>query len=66
MFDWYKDTKSLFNKDDFVKIYIDCPRDVLLKRIKIRTQKINVNLIILNLIFLELKEEVKDLYIIEK
>ena len=39
LFDWYKDTKSLFNKDDFVKIYIDCPRDVLLKRIKIRTQK---------------------------
>ena len=37
--DWYKDTRSLFGKDDFVKIYIDCPRDLLLNRIKIRAEK---------------------------
>ena len=37
--DWYKDTKSLFVKDDFIKLYLDCPRDLLLKRIKIRAEK---------------------------
>ena len=37
--DWYKDTKSLFIKDEFVKIYYDCPRDLLLKKIKIRAEK---------------------------
>ena len=39
LLDWYKDTKSLFGKDDFVKIYLDCPRDLLLNRIKIRAKK---------------------------
>ena len=39
LLDWYKDTRSLFGKDDFVKIYIDCPRDLLLNRIKIRAKK---------------------------
>ena len=37
--DWYKDTKPLFIKDDFIKLYLDCPRDLLLKRIKIRAEK---------------------------
>ena len=37
--DWYKDTKSRFVNDDFIKIYIDCPRDLLIKRIKFRTEK---------------------------
>ncbi len=37
--DWYKDTKSLFLKDNFVKIYIDCPKDLLQNRIKIRAKK---------------------------
>ncbi len=37
--DWYKDTKSLFVKDDFIKLYLDCPRNLLLKRIKIRAEK---------------------------
>ena len=39
LFDWYKDTKSLFSNDDFIKIYIDYPRNELLSRIKIRTKK---------------------------
>ena len=39
LLDWYKDTRSLFGKDDFVKIYIDCPKDLLLNRIKIRAKK---------------------------
>ena len=37
--DWYKDTKSNFEKDDFVKIYLECPKDLLFKRIKIRAEK---------------------------
>ena len=39
LLDWHKNTKSLFGKDDFVKIYLDCPRDLLLNRIKIRAKK---------------------------
>ena len=38
LFDWYKDTKSLFSNDDFIKIYIDFPRNELLSRIKFRTK----------------------------
>tara|TARA_B000000441_G_C21701426_1_gene326213 strand:+ start:487 stop:1107 length:621 start_codon:yes stop_codon:yes gene_type:complete len=30
LLDWYKDTKPIFIKDDFIKLYIDCPRDLLL------------------------------------
>ena len=37
--DWYKDTKPLFMKDAFIKLYIDCPRDLLLERIKLRAEK---------------------------
>ena len=37
--DWYKDTKPQFMKDDFIKLYIDCSRDLLLKRIKLRAKK---------------------------
>ena len=35
---WYKNTKPIFINEDFIKIYIDCPRDVLLERINIRTK----------------------------
>ena len=34
LLDWYKDTRSFFVKDDFIKLYLDCPRDLLLDRIK--------------------------------
>ena len=37
--DWYKDTKPLFMKDAFIKLYIDCSRDLLLERIKLRAKK---------------------------
>ncbi len=37
--DWYKNTKSNFKKNDFIKIYLDCPRVTLLNRIDKRTNK---------------------------
>ena len=40
LFDWFKKTKSSFNNDQFEKIYLDFPRDVLLKRIEKRCLKI--------------------------
>ena len=36
MYDWFKNTKSEFEKNDFFKIYIDFPRTDLLVRIKER------------------------------
>jgi len=39
LIDWHKKTKSFYRKNDFIKIYLDCPRDVLLDRIKTRTHK---------------------------
>ena len=38
LYDWFKNTKSYFDKDDFVKIYIDYPRQDLIQRIKKRTE----------------------------
>ena len=38
MYDWFKGTKSDYDKKDFYKIYIDFPRNELLKRISIRTE----------------------------
>ena len=37
--DWFKGTKSNFKKDDFLKIYIDFPRQELIQRINLRTEK---------------------------
>ena len=37
--EWFKNTKSDFSKDDFVKIYIDYPRQELIERINIRTEQ---------------------------
>ena len=37
--DWFKKTKSLFNEDEFYKIYIDFPRKDLIERIEKRTEK---------------------------
>ncbi|MDC1112344.1 tRNA (adenosine(37)-N6)-dimethylallyltransferase MiaA [Candidatus Pelagibacter sp.] len=39
MYDWIKDTKSNYKKKDFYKIYIDFPRDELIKRINLRVKK---------------------------
>ena len=40
LFDWIKKTNSKFKKDQFTKIYLDFPRDILLKRIEKRCSKI--------------------------
>ena len=37
MYEWFKNTKSDYEKDDFYKIYIHFPRDRLIKRIHTRT-----------------------------
>ena len=37
--DWFKNTKSYFEKEDFYKIYIDYPREELIKRISKRTEQ---------------------------
>jgi len=39
MTDWFKNTKIIFSKDSFIKIYIDFPRTELIQRINKRTQK---------------------------
>ena len=36
MYDWFKNTKTEYENDDFYKIYIDFPRDKLIKRINTR------------------------------
>ena len=37
--DWFKNTKSNFDKDNFFKIYIDFPREDLVQRISKRTEQ---------------------------
>jgi tRNA dimethylallyltransferase len=37
--DWFENTKSNFDKDDFFKIYIDFPRAELIQRISKRTEQ---------------------------
>ena len=39
MYEWFKNTKSSYEKTDFYKIYIDFPRKELVKRIGLRTQE---------------------------
>ena len=56
MFEWFKNTKSNYKKEDFLKIYIDFPRSDLLKKINIRTKKmINNGAIFETKKFLKLK-----------
>ena len=38
IFDWHKKTKPIFEKKIFYKIYIDYPREQLIKNIYIRTE----------------------------
>ncbi|MDC0150864.1 tRNA (adenosine(37)-N6)-dimethylallyltransferase MiaA [Candidatus Pelagibacter sp.] len=38
MYEWFKNTKSNYDQKDFYKIYIDFPRNELLKRIRVRIQ----------------------------
>ncbi len=39
MFEWFKNTKSKYEQRDFYKIYIDFPRDELIKRINSRASE---------------------------
>ncbi len=39
IYDWFKKTKSNYEKRDFYKIYIDFPRNELLDRIDVRTKE---------------------------
>ena len=39
MYEWFKSTKSKYEKEDFYKIYIDFPRGQLLERINIRANQ---------------------------
>ena len=41
--DWYKNTKSIYDKDNFFKIYIDYPREKLIERIYVRSKKMIKN-----------------------
>ncbi len=43
IFDWFKNTQSDFEKNDFYKIYIDYPRDELIKRINARAEEMIEN-----------------------
>ena len=43
MYEWFKNTKSNYAKNDFYKIYIDFPRNDLLKRINLRVHEMIKN-----------------------
>ena len=43
IYDWFRGTRSDYEKDDFFKIYIDYPRVELIKRISDRTEDMNKN-----------------------
>ena len=43
IFNWYKETKPIFKKSEFVKIYVDFPRSELIERINFRTKKMLEN-----------------------
>ena len=39
IFEWYKKTKSQFKRDEFIKIYIDYPKDELVNKISKRVDQ---------------------------
>ena len=41
--EWFKNTKSIFSKGDFLKVYIDYPRHELIERINKRTEEMIEN-----------------------
>ena len=41
--EWFKNTKSMFSKGDFLKVYIDYPRHELIERINKRTEEMIEN-----------------------
>lgn len=54
IFEWFGKTKSNFEKENFYKIYIDYPRDKLIKRINTRAEEM-----IKNGVILEVKKFIK-------
>ena len=38
IYDWFKKTKIFFSSNEFVKLYIDYPREELIKRINLRVE----------------------------
>ena len=43
MYDWLNKTKSIYNENEFLRIYLDFSRSELIKRIKLRTSKMLQN-----------------------
>ena len=39
IFDWFKKTKTFFSSNEFIKFYIDYPREELIKRINLRVEE---------------------------
>ena len=39
LYKWFKETKTFFDKNDFVMIYVDYPRDKLITNIKVRIDR---------------------------
>ena len=39
MYDFFKNTKSMYQQEDFYKIFIDFPRDELIKKINYRSKE---------------------------
>ena len=39
IFDWFKKTKIFFSSDEFIKIYIDYPREELIEKINLRVEE---------------------------
>ena len=42
LFDWYSETYSDFNQDNFIKLHIDYPRDKLIEKISIRISNLSL------------------------
>ena len=49
IYQWYKYTKSSFQKEDFYKIYIDFPRIKLVERINLRSKQMIKNLSLIHI-----------------
>ncbi len=43
LYEWFKNTKPIFLEGDFFKVYIDYPRQELIKRINLRTEEMIKN-----------------------
>ena len=46
LFDWFKKTKSNYENHQFIKIYIDIPREEILKKLKPDVRKLLENVLL--------------------